>query len=179
MTTYNITAPESHFSGEVAGVVFSKGKATVDGDNENAAAALAYFRRKGYGVNGEAAAEAREVFEPADPRDVADVGGGSLRDGAVEPRATDAGLPTNAGVANPHGPEVVSPEAPTPPGRVLETEQAAVGETYDPRDGAPKRGASKGEWQAYARSQAKDSDEEAEVDSLTKEQLVERYGGAQ
>ncbi|CAL9313872.1 hypothetical protein [Streptomyces sp. SudanB91_2054] len=176
MTNFDITAPEPHFSGEVAGVVFSKGRATVDSSNTSA---LAYFRRKGYGVNGEATTEAREVFEPTDPRDVATVEGGSLRDGAVEPRATDAGLPTNAGVANPHGPNVVSPEAPTPPGQVLDTERAAVGETYEPGDGAPKRGASKAEWQAYARSQAKDSDEEAQIGGLTKEELVERYGSKQ
>lgn len=176
MTTYDITAPEPQFSGEVAGVVFSKGKATLDGDHEHAASALAYFSRRGYGINGgEATAERREPFEPADPRDLTTVEGGSLRDGAVEPRTTDAGLPTNAGVANPHGPEVVSPEAPTPPGHELTTEASAV--EGEQSAGRPARGASKAEWQAYARSQAKDSDEAAAVDGMTKEELVARYGG--
>jgi hypothetical protein len=176
MTIYNITAPEPHFSGEVAGVVFSKGKATLDSSSENAAAALAYFRRRGYGVDGsEPTAGPAEPFEPADPRDLATVAGGSLRDGAVEPRATDAGLPTNAGVANPHGPQVVSPEAPTPPGEELSTEASAI-EGEKPA-GRPARGASKAEWQAYARSQAQDSDEQAAIDGMTKEELVAKYGG--
>ena len=176
MTQYEITAPEPQFSGEVAGVVFSRGKATLDSDHDHAAAALAYFGRRGYGINGgEPTVEHREPFEPVDPRGLSTVEGGSLRDGAVEPRATDAGLPTNAGVDNPHGPRVVSPEAPTPPGTELATEASAVedGET----SGRPNRSASKAEWQAYARSQAKDSDEEAAVDGMTKEELVARYGG--
>lgn len=41
----------------------------------------------------------------------------------------------------------------------------------------PARSAPKAEWQSYARSQAKDSDEEAAIDGLTKEQLVDKYGG--
>ncbi|MEV7793417.1 hypothetical protein AB0O68_15700 [Streptomyces sp. NPDC087512] len=179
MTTFNITAPESQFSGEVAGVVFHRGKATVDSEQENATSALAYFRRRGYTVDGEGGELPTAPHEPVDPRGLTTVEGGALRDGAVEPRATDAGLPTNAGVANPHGREVVSPETPTPPGQVLDTEQAAVDETPEPSDGAPKRGASKAEWQTYAKSQAKDSDEDAEIDGLTKEELVERYGSRQ
>ncbi|MEU5608449.1 hypothetical protein AB0H03_06775 [Streptomyces sparsogenes] len=176
MTTYNITAPEPQFSGEVAGVIFSKGKATIDGDGENAAAALSYFRRRGYGVDGDATAEPAARHEPADPRGLATVEGGSLRDGAVEPRATDAGLPTNAGIDNPHGRTVVSPEAPTPPGQVVETSVAAVED--EPADaGRPARSATKAEWQDYARSKAKDADEVDAIDGMTKEQLVERYGG--
>jgi hypothetical protein len=177
MTQYKITAPEPHFSGEVAGVVFSKGKATLDSDHDNAAAALAYFSRRGYGINGgEPTAEPAGPFEPADPRDLATIESGTLRDGAVEPRATDAGLPTNAGVANPHGPAVVSPEAPTPPGQELSTEAAAVDETTSNAT-MPKRSASKAEWQDYARTRAQDSDEEAAIDGMTKEELVARYGG--
>jgi hypothetical protein len=178
MTTYDITAPESTFSGEVAGVVFSKGKATVDSDHPDALAALSYFRRKGYGVDGDPTTEPTEPFEPADPRDLTTVTGGSLRDGAVEPRATDAGLPTNAGVDNPHGPRVVSPEAPTPPGQELSTKTAAVGDTEEPADQRPARSASKADWQAYARSQVKTSDEESSIDGMTKDELVAKYGGA-
>ncbi|MEU9921877.1 hypothetical protein AB0H51_11370 [Streptomyces griseoluteus] len=174
MTTYNITAPEPQFNGEIAGVMFREGRATVDGDHENASAALAYFRRRGYGVDGgEPTVAEEEPFEPADPRTVAEVQGGSLRDGAVEPRATDAGLPTNAGVDNPHGPRVVSPEAPTPPGQVIETEAAAV----EGGQQRPARSASKAEWQAYARTRAQDSGEEAAIDGMTKEELVAKYGG--
>lgn len=41
----------------------------------------------------------------------------------------------------------------------------------------PARAASKADWQAYARSLVKDSEEEAALDGLTKEQLIEQYGG--
>lgn len=47
---YTVHAPEKDFSGEVAGVSFSKGKAEVDAKEQ--AAALAYFQRKGYAVDG-------------------------------------------------------------------------------------------------------------------------------
>ncbi|MFI9339971.1 hypothetical protein ACIG0D_01645 [Streptomyces sp. NPDC052773] len=171
MTTYQITAPEPQFSGEVAGVNFSRGKATVDGDHPEAAAALAYFRRRGYGVDGGAPEQLAAPHEPVDPRGLATVEGGSLRDGAVEPRATDSGLPTNAGVANPHGRQVVSPEAPTPPGQELATEAAAIED--EKSAGRPVRTASKAEWVAYADRQEPGTDHS----SMTKEQLVERYGG--
>jgi hypothetical protein len=39
----------------------------------------------------------------------------------------------------------------------------------------PTRGASKDAWQAYARTQV-DVGEEAAIDGLTKEQLIEQYG---
>lgn len=41
----------------------------------------------------------------------------------------------------------------------------------------PARSASKADWQAYARTRAQDSDEEAAVDGLTRDQLAEQYGG--
>ncbi|MFY7065992.1 hypothetical protein ACOQFV_09035 [Nocardiopsis changdeensis] len=50
MAEFKVTAPDEGFSGEVAGVVFSKGAATVDSDDNRAA--LAYFRRRGYKVEG-------------------------------------------------------------------------------------------------------------------------------
>lgn len=171
MSSYTITSPEPGFSGTVAGVAFRNGQATVDSDHARAGAgaALAYFRRKGYGVDGDAR-EPEEQPEPVDPRGVSTVQGVPLRDGAVDPRPTDAGLPTNAGVANPHGPAVVSPGRPTPP-------PAADAEAAGDTEGRPPRSASKAEWQDYARSRAADSDEEAAIDGMTKEQLVDRYGG--
>ncbi|MFI8299994.1 hypothetical protein ACIGCZ_29120 [Streptomyces nigra] len=42
----------------------------------------------------------------------------------------------------------------------------------------PAKNAPKAEWQAYARTRAQDSDEAAAVEGLTKEQLVEQYGGS-
>ncbi|WP_282698229.1 hypothetical protein [Streptomyces sp. CC208A] len=41
----------------------------------------------------------------------------------------------------------------------------------------PARNAPKDAWQAYARTRAQDSDEEAAIDGLTKDQLIEQYGG--
>lgn len=45
-------------------------------------------------------------------------------------------------------------------------------------DGArPNKSASKADWQAYARTRAQDADEAAEIDGLTRDELVARYGG--
>ncbi|MFD4264140.1 hypothetical protein ACFWR9_42670 [Streptomyces sp. NPDC058534] len=40
----------------------------------------------------------------------------------------------------------------------------------------PARSANKAEWAEYARSHAADSDEVNEINTLTKEQLIEQYG---
>lgn len=45
---YIVTAPESDFRGEVAGIAFFDGTAEVD---ESRIAALGYFRRRGYQVD--------------------------------------------------------------------------------------------------------------------------------
>lgn len=65
MAEFKVTAPDGSFSGEVAGVSFSKGSATVDsGDNR---AALAYFRRRGYKV--ESASEPKRATSRAKKAD--------------------------------------------------------------------------------------------------------------
>ncbi|WP_327671829.1 MULTISPECIES: hypothetical protein [unclassified Streptomyces] len=46
----------------------------------------------------------------------------------------------------------------------------------DTQDERPSKSAPKGEWLAYARGRVKDSDENDELDTLTKEQLIDRYG---
>jgi len=48
MAEFKVTAPDEGFSGQVAGVSFTKGTATVDSAGNRAA--LAYFRRRGYTV---------------------------------------------------------------------------------------------------------------------------------
>ncbi|WP_060880622.1 hypothetical protein [Streptomyces scabiei] len=58
--------------------------------------------------------------------------------------------------------------------RVAEKETAP---TQAPADKRPAKNAVKDEWVAYARTQAKDSDEEAMIDGLTKDELIELYGG--
>jgi len=68
-----IHSPEPEFSGDVGGVHFTAGTASVDPQAPHAAAALAYFRRSGYRVTDEAPAEpapavasAPAVFDPAE-----------------------------------------------------------------------------------------------------------------
>ncbi len=91
-----------------------------------------YLVGAGYGIDTDAP-EPEPVPEPADPRDVENVQGGTrLRDAAVDPREGDFLPPTNAGEANPHGPQVVAPGihavsgpgpiVPGPVGRFEETE---------------------------------------------------------
>jgi hypothetical protein len=122
-----------------------------------------YLQTAGYGIDADP--EAPEPVEPADPRDLSeDQVGTKLRDAAVDPQEGDFLAPTNAGKANPHGPEVVSPEIhasegvrPVKGGDVhvgdpakqdaAETEHAAK-ESYEAE--APAGNASKAEWHAYA-----------------------------
>ncbi|MEU6342214.1 hypothetical protein ABZ883_14880 [Streptomyces sp. NPDC046977] len=59
--------------------------------------------------------------------------------------------------------------SPAPP---VEPASATPPENTSP----PERSALKAEWVAYALSQAQDSDEEAAIGDLTKEQLIEAYG---
>jgi hypothetical protein len=62
-----VHSPEPEFSGEVAGVRFTAGAATLNPQAPNARAALAYFRRCGYTVTNEApAAPAPESPPPTD-----------------------------------------------------------------------------------------------------------------
>ncbi|MCX5587549.1 hypothetical protein [Streptomyces erythrochromogenes] len=71
-----VNSPEPEFSGEVAGVLFAKGEATLDAAAH--ATALAYFQRRGYRVTeavpelAEPAPEQAEAFDPAE-HTVADV----------------------------------------------------------------------------------------------------------
>lgn len=102
-----ITAPNRDFNGVSAGVVFENGVGETDDKN-----ALAYFRRKGYGIGNRAPQLVGEAGpEIADPRKVAETRQGTpVRDAAVDPAEGDFLAPTNAGQANPHGPDVVSPQ---------------------------------------------------------------------
>jgi len=51
MTRYQIEAPVRTFTGEVAGVAFKTGTGFVTDSGDSDRAALAYFRRGGYGVS--------------------------------------------------------------------------------------------------------------------------------
>ena len=127
MSKVTVYSPVPGYSGRVLNLEFVDGKASVDESDHQA---LAYFRRHDYGIG-----ERPKAKAPAspDPREVgeggsgADVVGTRLRDAAVDPDAADFLPPTNAGKANPHGPEVVAPgihavpPAPIVPGSVSST----------------------------------------------------------
>lgn len=82
---YEITAPERTYSGAVAGVQFSAGRAVLDTGWPKAAAALSYFRRRGYGVTAvsaslaggttESTAPAADDDGAASPENTAEAGG--------------------------------------------------------------------------------------------------------
>lgn len=197
MAATKVYAPNRQFRGLIAGVRFADGVADVDADN---GAALAYFRRRGFGIGERPATPAAP--DHVDARDVAgpEPVGTRLRDAAVKPEPDDFLPPVNAGEADPHGPEVVAPgihgTPPTPivPGDAhvdaveqQEAEQSAaaesvlvegapatsVGETGEPVT-RPAKSATKGAWVDYAVAQGA---ERSDVDGMTKAELVARYGG--
>lgn len=135
-----VYSPVPGYTGLVINVEFDDGKGSVSDDDHQA---LAYFRRHDYGI-GERSTVA-EAVSP-DPREVGEGGSGiapvgtRLRDAAVDAEPGDFLAPTNAGAANPHGPEVVSPglhatpPAPIVPGPVSsdpETQQAVETEAAE------------------------------------------------
>lgn len=46
------------------------------------------------------------------------------------------------------------------------------------QDERPAKSATKAEWLAYARARGQDADENDALDTLTKDELIERYGAA-
>ena len=90
---------------------FKDGVAQTDGDLSDGV--KLYLTSNGYGIGSKAAtAPVDDTPEPPDPREYAEPTqvGAKLRDAAVDPQPGDFLAPTNAGQANPHGPDVVSPE---------------------------------------------------------------------
>lgn len=102
-----IEAPNKGYNGVgPGGAVFKDGVAHTDDE-----AALNYYRGAGYSVSGTVDHPVAGPDEVPDPRDYEDkVLGTRLRDAAVDPHPEDFLPPINAGEANPHGPQVVSPE---------------------------------------------------------------------
>lgn len=123
MATLKVTAPVSDYSGTVGGVQFADGKASFDPKANPGV--LSYFLGAGYKVEGydanpdppgrytpRVAPTAPAPGTPDNPTGI--VGGVPPRDAAVDPNpagpASQAFLPpTNAGRADPHGPDVISP----------------------------------------------------------------------
>lgn len=100
-----IEAPNKDYNGPgPGGAKFKDGVAHTDDET-----AINYYRDAGYTVDG--TSPEVDTPEPPDPRDIEDeVVGTRLRDAAVDPQSEDFLAPINAGKANPHGPQVVSPE---------------------------------------------------------------------
>lgn len=196
MTT--IKSPDTTYSGRGTygpDVVldFEDGVAEFDGDLP--VGVRQYLKGAGYGID-EAAQDPPTTPVPPDPRDVTnETVGTPLRDAAVDPEPTDFLAPTNAGQANPHGPDVVSPELhasegvrPVKPGPVgdnetqdaLEVAHAAAATDGTPVENvtavAPAGNASEETWRAYALSLPGVS--EADVSGLGRNALRDTYGPA-
>lgn len=139
----------------------------------------AYLTEQGYGLGDTSAKAPEPQPEPLDPRDVGtEKVGTPTRDAAVDPRPGDFLAPTNAGDANPHGTEVVSPEIhasqgvrPVKPGEVhvddpakqdaAETAHAAAATDGTPVDDTakpaePAGNASRDDWAAYVTALGQD-----------------------
>lgn len=93
-----------------------------------------------------------------------------IHDDDPEPEVVDDGVLSRPSTEPPAAPvPVVSAaetEPPPPPVEPVKTE-----------DKAPAKSGSKADWQAYARPRAKDSDEAAAIEQLTRDELVALYGG--
>lgn len=120
--------------------------------------------------------------------------GTPLRDAAVDPRDTDFLAPINAGQADPHGPEVVSPEIhasqgvrPVKAGKVhvddpsaqeaAETAHAVTVQTdgataVTTEDGRPAGNASREEWEAYALANGKTPED---LDGLGRDGIRDQF----
>ncbi|MDQ1053177.1 hypothetical protein QE394_001105 [Arthrobacter sp. SORGH_AS 212] len=175
-----ITAPNEEFNCEIGGVQFEDGKAETDNQ-----AVISYCRNAGYTVDGDTKAAAPEPESP-DPRNLPEPEASTLRDAAVDPKPEDFLAPTNAGEANPHGPEVISPEIhasegvrPVKGGDVhventntqdAEEKAHAAQESFEADK--PAGNASKEEWHAYATAQGKT---EAELDGLGRDGIRELF----
>lgn len=169
-----ITTPVPGYSGQgPAGVMFQDGVGESDDP-----AVIAYCRGAGYGIDGEP--PERETPEVPDPREVTTtVVGAPARDAAVDPRPGDFRPPVGAGEANPHGPEVYAPGL---PGGGLQPTAPAAPAPEGQQDGQssigrPPQSEPVAAWREYAAGVATSDEERAEVDKMTKAELIKRYGG--
>lgn len=92
MAKITVRAPVRDFKGVVAGVVFNGGSATVD--DEKQAAAVAYFRRKGYRLGEKEPADEAPAPDTGDEPEAPESGGQGLTDKTpvAEVRAHAEGL---------------------------------------------------------------------------------------
>ncbi|SDM77305.1 hypothetical protein [Streptomyces wuyuanensis] len=167
-----IESPDPQFTGTgPGGIHFQDGVAETDNP-----AIIGYCQGAGYKVNGEALTDnppAARVTAVPDPRFVQDVGDTApLRDAAVDPRPGDV-PPSNAGIANPHGPLVVAPGIGAPP--VVEAPDGdGVVPATEVNQEPPARSASKATWVEYAVAQGLLRED---AEKATRDQLADRYSG--
>ncbi|MFE5895837.1 hypothetical protein ACFQ67_00150 [Streptomyces sp. NPDC056488] len=165
-----IESPDRQFTGTgPGGVHFEDGVAETDNQ-----AVISYCQGAGYTVDGQTytdPAPAARVTAVPDPRFVQDVGDTApLRDAAVDPRPGDV-PPSNAGLANPHGPLVVAPGIGAPPVVANPKGDGVVPVTEAPNE-VPAKTASKGAWVDYAVAQGMPRED---AENATKEKLAEAY----
>lgn len=169
-----ITTPVPGYSGQGPGNLhFSNGVAETDDE-----AIIAYCRQAGYGID----ADPPEPDKPTvpDPREVTTtVVGAPVRDAAVDPKPGDFRAPVNAGEANPHGPEVYAPGLPG--GGLQPTAPPATAAEKQPggqsSPGRPPQSEPVAVWREYAAGVATSDEERAEVEKMTKAELIKKYGG--
>lgn len=156
--------------------------------------AKAWLKSHGYGI-GSASPKAPEQDAPAppDPRKVAtEQVGTRIRDAAVDPKPGDFLAPTNAGQANPHGPDVVNPGVHAEQGvrpvkggdvhvgdpeaqNAAETKHAArvlAGQSITSAE-QPAGNASTEAWREFALAQGVSVEE---LDGKSRDELREQYG---
>lgn len=100
-----IVAPNRDYQGGMADVQFRDGVAETDNP-----AVIAYCRSAGYEVDGVTDNPATLPRIDVDSAKTHQQLAAPLRDAAVDPKPGDFLPPVNAGQADPHGPDVVSPE---------------------------------------------------------------------
>lgn len=198
------------YTGEIAGVSFEDGvpvKGSKQPTNLDSfeQSLVGYMKRHGLGIEDDRLVVLDgTVPQSADPRDIGTKGDGiepvgtKLRDAAVDPRASDFLAPTNAGQANPHGPDVISPEIHGSPSRAVtpgpvprdpavqdaketaaaveaRTDDAPARLTVDPdyRESIqmPKSGDNKAAWVEYATALGA-----LDAEDRTKAELIGLYG---
>lgn len=161
MARYKVTAPAgSQVEGRHAGILFVRGVATVDTDNDAERRALQYFRQAGYVV--EDVVDGRDVLAEA-------VLGES---GAVVPNppyptdvpaGTDpAGVPFAVRVGDQGGPDA--------PGRVANPDQSTHDAAREELPLLPATSANKSEWIAAAQDRGWSFDN---ADAMTKTELID------
>jgi hypothetical protein len=142
--TFTVTTPVPGFNGDLGGLQFRDGKATADSDVD--AAALAYARRHGYGV---------------EPVKGSKTGPSAGSGGDVERPKGNASKAEWVAYAVAQGADEAAADAMT------------RDELADKYDGRPKPTDNKPDWVAYAVSQGADADE---AEAMTKAELVDKYG---